>query len=107
MQQGAALLRVAQFNLGCQPQRGQFWLLTLGQMAHLCLKLLRQAQQKAKAGVLRAAPPHADMTNQAWSQPVRARPGLVESLQNAAHAPRSEEHTSELQSHSFISYAVF
>src|ERR1051326_7995769 len=26
---------------------------------------------------------------------------------NTFHLPRSEEHTSELQSHSFISYAVF
>ena len=30
-----------------------------------------------------------------------------ESLAKLAEAHRSEEHTSELQSHSFISYAVF
>src|ERR1051326_345585 len=32
---------------------------------------------------------------------------LVPAIRGARHLIRSEEHTSELQSHSFISYAVF
>src|ERR1051326_3361935 len=35
------------------------------------------------------------------------RSGGISGLPSVTGAPRSEEHTSELQSHSFISYAVF
>src|ERR1051326_3221063 len=43
-------------------------------------------------------------------EPDKAVTGIPHSpneLQELIRAPRSEEHTSELQSHSFISYAVF
>ena len=32
---------------------------------------------------------------------------LISTMNSLGYKPRSEEHTSELQSHSFISYAVF
>ena len=50
------------------------------------------------------------MTNGGMSQPAHARYPTeyeVDVLLKDGSTVRSEEHTSELQSHSFISYAVF
>ena len=50
---------------------------------------------------------HASGSGSAWGSNQEARSHAVEDLSNWCNIFRSEEHTSELQSHYSISYAVF